>query len=340
MNKILITGGLGFIGSSLIKQLLKNKKNNILNIDKVSKVSSKESLNNLEFEFKKRYKFKKIDIVNSKKINEIILNFKPTIIFNLAAESHVDNSILSPKEFINSNIVGTFNLLNSSKIYFSKKTKKLKNFRFVQISTDEVYGSLNSNSKPFKETDKYFPNSPYSASKAASEHLVRAWNKTYNIPVFITNCSNNFGPWQFPEKLIPVVISKALSNQKIPVYGNGKNIRDWIYVDDHSKIIIQILKYGKIGENYNIGANYEITNIDIIKKICKLLNKFAPSKINYYDLIKYVKDRPGHDYRYAIDNKKISKILKKNIKHEFDKNLEFTVKWYIKNIKWLMSKSS
>jgi len=338
MKKVLITGGLGFIGNALIKELIKNKTLIIYNIDKDSNVSSKESLKSLTLEQSNRYFFSKIDICDFNKTNKIFKNFKPDTVFNLAAESHVDNSISSPKEFINSNIVGTFNLLQISKNYLEKY--KIKNkFKFIQISTDEVYGSLKINSKPFTELNKYLPNSPYSASKASAELLVRAWNKTYDFPSLITNCSNNYGPWQFPEKLIPLVISRAINFKDIPVYGDGQNIRDWIYVNDHAKMLIQVAKYGVLGENYNIGANYEITNLDLIKKICNILNKIKPTKINYNSLIKFVNDRPGHDFRYAINSNKLNKILKIKNTTNFDKNLKETIIWYLKNIKWLNKNS-
>ena len=339
MKKILITGGLGFIGNALIKELLKNRNYLIYNIDKLSNVSSPESLKNITLKESKRYFFSKIDICNYNKTKKIFDTFKPDTVFNLAAESHVDNSIANPKEFIDSNIMGTFNLLQISKNYIDDY--KIKNkFKFIQISTDEVYGSLKKNSKPFTESNKYLPNSPYSASKASAELLVRAWNKTYNFPSLITNCSNNYGPWQFPEKLIPLVIYKAINLHDIPVYGNGKNIRDWIFVNDHAKMLIQVAKYGLIGENYNIGANYEITNIDLIKMICNILNKIKPSNINYLKLITFVKDRPGHDFRYAINSKKLNGISRIKNKTNFEEKLKITIIWYLDNIKWLNKKSN
>ena len=336
MKRILITGGLGFIGNALIREVLKDKKIQVMNIDKMSKVSSKESLNNLSLNQKNRYFFSKTNICNFKKISKLFNDFKPDAVFNLAAESHVDNSISNPKEFIDSNIMGTFNLLQVSKNYLSKKL--IKNFKFIQVSTDEVYGSLKKNSKAFKESNKYLPNSPYSASKAASENLVRAWNKTYQLPTLITNCSNNYGPWQFPEKLIPLVIHRAINLINIPVYGDGKNIRDWIYVDDHIKYLIQVAKYGKIGESYNIGANYEVSNIQLIKKICKYLNKIKPAKIDYLDLIKFVKDRPGHDFRYAINNSKVKEHTGWLPSISFNEGIEDTVNWYIENKNWWLGK--
>ena len=338
MKKILVTGGLGFIGNALIKELLKNKNYLVYNIDKVSNVSSKDSLKKLKKNELKRYFFSKVDICDFNKTSKIFEKFQPDTVFNLAAESHVDNSISNPKEFIYSNIVGTFNLLQISKNYINKY-KYNKKFKFIQVSTDEVYGSLKKNSKPFTELNKHLPNSPYSASKSSAELLTRAWHKTYNFPSLITNCSNNYGPWQFPEKLIPVVINKAINLKNIPVYGDGKNIRDWIFVNDHAKMLIQVAKYGLIGENYNIGASYEITNIDLIKKICITLNILKPSKINYLKLIKFVNDRPGHDFRYAIDSSKLNKISRIKFKANFEKNLEMTIKWYLNNLKWLNKKS-
>ena len=333
---IIVTGGLGFIGSTLIKSLLKNKKFNIFNIDKISKVSVKESLFNLSKSELKRYHFLKENIQNYNKIKIIINKIKPDAIFNLAAESHVDNSIINPSHFIHTNVLGTYNLLDISKNYFYHYKKEKKKFRFIHVSTDEVYGSLSKNSKPFIETDKYFPNSPYSASKASSDHLVHAWYKTYNLPCIITNCSNNYGPWQFPEKLIPVVIAKAILNKNIPIYGDGQNIRDWIHVNDHVDSLIQIFNKGKIGENYNIGSNNEISNIKLVELICAYLNKTIPKKKNYLSLIKFVSDRPGHDFRYSINANKIKNSLNIKPKYNFKKGIESTVDWYVNNSIWLI----
>ena len=334
--RILVTGGCGFIGSHLIKKLLKNKKNIVLNIDIIAKHSSKESLKDIAYN--KKYKFKKCDINNYKNLKKIIFEFKPRIIFHLAAESHVDRSIESSFSFIKTNILGTFNLLEISRIYIAKH-KKLK-FKFIHISTDEVYGELKQKEKKFIENSPYFPNSPYSASKASSDHLVRAWNKTYKLPTIITNCSNNYGPWQFPEKLIPLVIYKLINKKKLPIYGNGKNIRDWIFVDDHIRALILISQKGKIGQKYNIGSNYEISNINLVKRICKIFDTICPNNQPHSRLITFVKDRKGHDFRYAINSNKLNKKLKFKSTYEFEKNLNLTINWYLNHYNWLHNKIS
>jgi len=333
--KIIVTGGLGFIGSNLIKSLLKNKNNKVLNIDAMTYCSMPESLKNIRSN--KNYLFKKLDLTHSKSLNKVISNFKPNLVFHLAAESHVDNSINKPDNFIYSNIIGTYNILNSSLHNF----KNNKKFKFIHVSTDEVFGSIqNKQLKSFVENSKYAPNSPYSASKASSDLLVRAWNKTYGLPIIITNCVNNYGPWQFPEKLIPVVISCCLKNISIPVYGNGKNIREWIHVNDHVDYLIQLSKKGKIGESYNIGSGYEIDNISLIRKICHYFDKKFPKKYSYKKLIKFTKDRPGHDFRYSLDSSKLCKTLKLKKNINFDKMLIDTLEWYVDNSKWLLDKNS
>tara|TARA_B100000989_G_scaffold299050_1_gene292522 strand:- start:7066 stop:8076 length:1011 start_codon:yes stop_codon:yes gene_type:complete len=330
--KIIVTGGLGFIGSHLIKRLI-NDNHTVLNLDAVSYCSMPEALSGINVSNK--YIFKKNNLSNIVKLSEIIKNFKPNTIYHLAAESHVDNSILTPDNFIKSNIIGTYNLLSS--ILINKNY--LKNFKLIHISTDEVYGSLqNKKMESFSEESKFYPNSPYSASKASSDLLVRAWHKTYNIPAITTNCVNNFGTWQFPEKLIPVVIYSCLKNISIPVYGNGKNIREWIFVEDHTNLLTKIALKGKIGETYNIGSGYEIDNISLIKKICSFFDKNFPKKQSYKKLIKYIKDRPAHDFRYSINTQKLNKIIKKYKKNNFDINLSKTIIWYINNIDWLEKK--
>jgi dTDP-glucose 4,6-dehydratase len=338
MSKILVTGGLGFIGSTVIKMILSNTNDDVLNIDKDSYASIPEAL--AEIEGSSKYSYKKIDISQYQLTKEIIADFVPDIILHLAAESHVDNSIHSPKEFIESNIIGTYNLLQATNELWGEKDKIDK--KFIHVSTDEVYGSLGKDEAPFNESTPYSPNSPYSASKASSDMLVRAWHKTFGIPSIITNCSNNFGPWQFPEKLIPVVIKKALNHEKIPIYGNGENIRDWLFVEDHAAALINVYQNGKAGEKYNIGGNNEVANLDLVKKICALLDEVSPSiKIpKYGQLISFVSDRPGHDLRYAIDSKKILTELNFIPKVAIDAGLMRTVKWYVENKDWLNQKSN
>ena len=337
MNKILVTGGLGFIGSTLIKKILSDTSDKILNIDKLSYASMPESLNEIKNDL--RYSFKKIDICDLKALKDTLFTFSPNIIIHLAAESHVDNSISSPQEFIHTNIVGTYNLLEVSRELWKKEINEHN--KFIHVSTDEVYGSLKNEDSPFDEENNYKPNSPYSASKASSDMLVRAWNKTFNLPCIITNCSNNYGPWQFPEKLIPVVIKSALNHQEIPIYGDGTNIRDWLYVEDHASALIQVYKTGKIGEKYNVGGNNEVSNIDLVNTICTILDEVKPStKIKHYsELITYVTDRLGHDSRYAIDAQKILKELQFKPSVEIRDGLMKTVLWYVENIDWLNKKN-
>ena len=334
--RILVTGGYGFIGSCLIKKLLKDKKNIVLNIDSKSYSSMPESL--AEHKNNNQYLYKNIDIANYQKLNNILLKFKPNTIFHLAAESHVDNSIKSPDVFIKTNILGTYNLLDISKNYWIKY--KILNFKFIHISTDEVYGSINKLSKKiFSEKSKFLPNSPYAASKASSDLIVRSWYKTYKLPTIITNCSNNFGPWQYPEKFIPVIIRNCLNYSNIPIYGNGENIREWIYVEDHVNYLINLSNKGIVGETYNIGSGEEFSNIQIVKKICLYFDKKFKKNKSHLTLISFVKDRAGHDFKYSINSDKINKLLpsvKKN--NSFDKNFFNTIDWYIKNKKWLNNK--
>jgi len=333
--KILVTGGSGFIGSHLVKFLIK-KNHEILNIDKLSKQSVNESLSILKND--KKYSFKKIDLQNFEKLNNIISQFKPEAVFNLAAESHVDRSISDPKAFVKSNINSTINLLESIRLYLDDNKKINNRFKLIHISTDEIYGSLKLNKNKFSEKSRLDPSSPYSASKASTDLLVKAWYKTFNIPTLITNCSNNFGPWQYPEKLIPVIIKKILKKEKIPIYGNGKNVRDWIFVLDHVEGLYLVFKKGKIGESYNIGTNNECSNIDILKMICSKVNKIKKNKYNYLELLEFVEDRKAHDVRYAINNKKISSDLGFKSKYNFKKSLDYTISWYLNNTKWLKNK--
>lgn len=332
-DRYLVTGGYGFIGSSLLRILLKNDQT-VCNIDKLTYSSNLDSLEGLDKS--KKYTFYKEDVCNEEKIYHIIHKFKPTKIIHLAAETHVDRSIDNPSNFIKSNILGTYNLLNSSHKYWNSLVSKEKdNFRLLIVSTDEVYGSLDKGEESFTEDSPYKPNSPYSASKASSDHLARAWFKTYNMPVIITNTSNNYGPWQFPEKLIPLTILKCITNKKIPIYGNGEQIRDWIFVDDHSKGILSAIQNGKVGEKYNISSENELTNIDVVKNICLILDKIYPmDNGKYSQFIEFVEDRPGHDKRYALGNKKIKTINWKP-STEWTYGLELTIKWYLKNIEFL-----
>lgn len=318
MKKIIITGGLGFIGSHLVRLFLKKFK--VLNIDK----DGYASIKSLDFKNDKNYKFVHQDLSNFKKIKEIITSYKPDYIINCAAESHVDNSITNPGVFIKSNIIGTFNILESLK--FLKKK-----IRFLQVSTDEVFGSLKLKEKKFSENTRYDPQSPYSSSKASADHLVRSYGNTYGLDYVITNCSNNFGPYQNPEKFIPKIILSCIFKRKIPVYGNGLNIREWIYVEDHCEGIKLCLERGKSTNTYLIGSNNEIKNIEIVKKICNLFNK--KEKFDYHKLIKYVEDRKGHDFRYSINFSKIKKELNFKNKNSFNEGLIKTVNFYSKNVK-------
>ena len=335
--KILVTGGCGFIGSALIRYLIKNTEFVILNIDCLTNTSMPEALQ--EVDKSDRYSFKLLDICNFKTLDKIIHDFKPNSIIHLAAESHVDNSIKSPIKFINTNIIGTYNLLEVSRKYFKNYNDKTNKFLFLHVSTDEVYGSLNHEEVSFLEESSYRPNSPYSASKSSSDHLVRAWNKTYNIPTIITHCTNNYGPWQFPEKLIPLVISKCLKKESIPIYGNGENIRDWIYVDDHIEVLIKILLEGDIGEVYNIGVDQEISNIELVKTICEIFKNKLSTDYDYKNLITFIEDRPGHDFRYSINSKKIKEKFDFKPKYNFKEGIYQTIEWYINNSKWLLKKN-
>lgn len=330
--RIIVTGGAGFIGSALIRYLIENTEHKILNIDKLTYASNLTALDSIKNH--PNYDFKRIDICD-KQVFDIISNFRPNIIMNLAAESHVDRSINSAEPFIQTNIIGTFNLLEASRQYFSTLSiDQKKRFRFHQISTDEVYGDLESTTELFTEKSRYQPSSPYSASKASSDHLVRAWHRTYHLPVVLTNCSNNYGSYQFPEKLIPLMVLNAFDGKSLPVYGDGNQIRDWLYVDDHVDALYQVATQGRIGETYNIGGHNEIKNIDVIKQICALMDQFAPKDYPHEQLITYVKDRPGHDNRYAIDASKIYCDLNWKPKETFVTGLIKTVLWYLSNIDW------
>ena len=334
-NNILVTGGSGFIGSNFIQYLINHSDyKKIINLDKLTYAGNSDNLINIEND--PRYKFVKGDICNRDFINKIFHDYKPITIVHFAAESHVDRSIDGPKDFIDTNIIGTYNLLQESLNIYSKLNKESKSFfKFHHISTDEVFGSLGK-SGYFTEDTAYDPSSPYSASKASSDHLVRAWHRTFGLPITISNCSNNYGPYQFPEKLIPLMIINCLSNNELPVYGKGDNVRDWLYVEDHCKAIDLILKDGAIGETYNIGGNNEIKNIKIVKSICSILDTLEPTKSlkQYSDLITFVSDRPGHDFRYSIDTTKIKNELNWGPEESFDTGLLKTIKWYLDNEIW------
>ena len=332
--KILITGGAGFIGSNLVRFIIKNSEHTVINIDKLTYAGNLISLKDIEDNSK--YTFEKADICDFDRIKNIFEEYNPDAIMHLAAESHVDRSIDGPSDFINTNIVGTYNMLQISYNYYKKlDSEKKKKFRFLHISTDEVFGSLGKEGF-FTEVTPYSPRSPYSASKASSDHLVRAWYHTFGLPTLITNCSNNYGPYQFPEKLIPVVILNAINGKRIPVYGKGDNVRDWLYVEDHVRAMLKVLESGKIGETYNIGGNCEKTNLEIIYTICNILDKISPLEktSKYNDLITFVQDRPGHDKRYAIDPGKIERDLNFSPEYSFEKGIELTVKWYLTNLNW------
>tara|TARA_A100001388_G_scaffold274599_1_gene258521 strand:+ start:17833 stop:18903 length:1071 start_codon:yes stop_codon:yes gene_type:complete len=333
-KKILVTGGYGFIGSALIRKLLINTKADIFNLDKFGLVSDDQSVLNIVEQnkiFRNRYKFFKVDICEFELLKSIIEDIKPDLIFHLAAESHVDRSIINPSQFVQSNIIGTYNLIEITRNYLSKSN--IDYFKLLHISTDEVFGSLGDLGK-FSESTPYDPKSPYSATKASSDHLVRAWRNTYNLPFIVTNCSNNFGEWQFPEKLIPLSIQKIINGEKIPIYGNGLQIRDWLYVEDHVDALLTISEKGKINEDYCIGGNCEIKNIELIKKISDTINQISNYKHSFADTIKYVEDRPGHDTRYAIDFTKIKKEIGWEPSQKFTLALGKTVEWYLNNQDW------
>ena len=327
---IIVTGGAGFIGSNFILSWLERFDEKIMNIDNLSYAAD---LNNLkDIEHNSNYSFKKLNIQNQEEITTLIFETKPRAILNFAAESHVDRSIENPGNFINSNIIGTYSLLEASLQYWNSLGKgEKKNFRFFHISTDEVFGSLDMNDKKSTEKSPYKPNSPYSASKAASDHLVRAWHHTFGLPTLISNCTNNYGPHQHHEKLIPLIITNALDNKNLPIYGDGKNIRDWLYVEDHCEAIIKILANGKPGETYNIGGSCEKNNLEVVREICKILDSIKPKQngSSYEEQIEFVKDRPGHDFRYSLDTSKIEKDFNWKPKETFTSGLEKTIQWYL-----------
>jgi dTDP-glucose 4,6-dehydratase len=333
--RILVTGGAGFIGSALIRFLISNTANQVCNVDKLTYAGNLESLT--EIENSPAYQFRQIDICDEAALEQVVQEFQPEVVMHLAAESHVDRSIDGPAAFIQTNIVGTYTLLEVVRKYWMALAAEQKDsFRFHHISTDEVYGDLEGTTDLFTETTSYAPSSPYSASKASSDHLVRAWHRTYGLPVLVTNCSNNYGPYHFPEKLIPLVILNALEGKSLPVYGNGQQIRDWLFVEDHARALYKVVTEGVVGETYNIGGHNEKQNIEVVRTICGILDELSPSKNGklYADQITFVKDRPGHDLRYAIDASKIATELGWKPQETFESGIRKTVEWYLSHMSW------
>jgi dTDP-glucose 4,6-dehydratase len=332
----LVTGGAGFIGGNFVLRMMKNFSGSLVNLDKLTYAGNLQTLasvNNVA-----NYYFYQGDIGDRNLLDNLLKKYQPEAVINFAAESHVDRSIRGPSEFIQTNIVGTFNLLESVRLYYEDLGSEGKNkFRFLHVSTDEVYGTLDKTDPPFSETNPYEPNSPYAASKAASDHLVRAWFHTYGLPVLTTNCSNNYGPYQFPEKLIPLVIHNALKGKSLPVYGDGLQVRDWLYVEDHCDAIWTVLEKGQLGETYNIGGNNEKTNISVVQTICAILDQLRPrsDQKSYSEQISFVKDRPGHDRRYAINASKIANQLGWRPKETFETGIKKTVQWYLDHQEWV-----
>ena len=335
--KLLVTGGAGFIGSAVIRHIIENTSDAVVNVDKLTYAGNLESLSSVADN--DRYVFEQVDICNRAELERVFAEHKPDAVMHLAAESHVDRSIDGPAAFIETNIVGTYTILEVTRAYWSQLPDTEKQaFRFHHISTDEVYGDLEGTDDLFTETTSYEPSSPYSASKASSDHLVRAWLRTYGLPTIVTNCSNNYGPYHFPEKLIPLVILNAIDGKSLPVYGNGMQIRDWLYVEDHARALYKVVTEGEIGETYNIGGHNEKANIEVVKTICSLLEELVPNKPEgirqYQDLITYVTDRPGHDVRYAIDASKIERELGWTPEESFETGIRKTVEWYLNNKQW------
>lgn len=337
--KILVTGGAGFIGSAVIRHIIQNTQDSVINVDKLTYAGNLESL--ADVDKSERYAFEQVDICNRAELDRVFATYQPDAVMHLAAESHVDRSITGPVDFIQTNIVGTYTLLEAAREYWNILEEKRKiAFRFHHISTDEVYGDLpypdetTGDLQSFTENTPYAPSSPYSASKASSDHLVRAWLRTYGFPTIVTNCSNNYGPYHFPEKLIPLVILNALEGKPLPIYGKGDQIRDWLYVEDHARALYKVVTEGKMGETYNIGGHNEKQNIDVVKSICVILDELRPKKTPYVEQITFVTDRPGHDRRYAIDASKISRELNWQPRETFDTGLRKTVEWYLANQDW------
>lgn len=340
MKRYLITGGAGFIGSAVVRHIINHTNDNVVILDKLTYAGNLNSLASVAEN--KRFAFEQADICDRQQVTRILSQYQPDAIMHLAAESHVDRSIDGPAEFINTNIIGTYTLLEASRQYWQQLAPSAQSaFRFHHISTDEVFGDLEENGGYFTETTPYAPSSPYSASKASSDHLVRAWHRTYGLPTLVTNCSNNYGPYHFPEKLIPLTILNAISGKPLAIYGKGDQIRDWLYVEDHAEALYQVITKGKIGETYNIGGHNERRNIDVVESICTLLDELVPEKrqaiAHYNQLITFVSDRPGHDKRYAIDAGKIERELGWYPKETFESGLRKTVEWFLQNEDWWRS---
>jgi len=336
--KLLITGGAGFIGSAVIRHIINNTQDHVVNVDSLTYAGNLESLTTVVAD--DRYSFEPVNICDRAELDRVFLQHQPGLVMHLAAESHVDRSIEGPAAFIETNIVGTYTLLEATRLYWQSLSESRQSaFRFHHVSTDEVYGDLDGPEDLFTEETAYAPSSPYSASKASSDHLVRAWFRTYDLPALITNCSNNYGPYHFPEKLIPLIILNALEGKPLPVYGDGMQIRDWLYVEDHARALYLVATQGKVGETYNIGGHNEMANIDVIKTLCTLLEELVPDRPDkvesYFDLVTFVKDRPGHDVRYAIDASKIERELGWTPAETFDSGIRKTVEWYLGNDDWV-----
>ncbi|CAI1161747.1 dTDP-glucose 4,6-dehydratase 2 [Serratia grimesii] len=337
LKRILVTGGAGFIGSAVVRHIIEATQDSVLVVDKLTYAGNLESLSVVADN--ERYSFEQVDICDRAALDRVFAQYQPDVIMHLAAESHVDRSIDGPAAFIETNVVGTYTMLEAARHYWQPlDAEKKQNFRFHHISTDEVYGDLHGTDDLFTETTPYSPSSPYSASKASSDHLVRAWLRTYGLPTLVTNCSNNYGPYHFPEKLIPLVILNAVAGKPLPVYGDGAQVRDWLYVEDHARALYQVVTEGVVGETYNIGGHNERKNIEVVQTICDLLEELAPNKPQgvekYRDLITYVKDRPGHDMRYAIDAGKIDRELGWRPQETFESGIRKTVSWYLNNETW------
>ena len=335
--KFMVTGGAGFIGSAVIRHIINDTQDYVVNVDKLTYAGNLESL--ISVFDSDRYSFEQVDICDRTELDRVFSKHQPDVVMHLAAESHVDRSIDGPAAFVETNIIGTYTLLEAARYYLKGLNQECRSlFRFHHISTDEVYGELEGSEELFTETTAYAPSSPYSASKASSDHLVRAWSRTYGLPTVVTNCSNNYGPYHFPEKLIPLMILNALEGRPLPVYGDGQQIRDWLYVEDHARALYLVATEGTIGETYNIGGHNEMANIDVVKTLCALMAELVPDKpegVNsYFDLITFVKDRPGHDFRYAIDASKIDAELGWKPQETFESGIRKTVQWYLDNKEW------